>query len=171
MRTPIAFCINALAAALIALVSQTASAQPSATNVLASCSVVVVPIAFLGYNPLSYDDMNNDTGSIGLKCSSPTAGTVGYSIGLDKGQGTFVARTMKNATGASLNYNLFTMPNYSSVWGDGLTGSSVVSGSYPIPGGSVQTDSVPLRIYARVFKRQLLPPGDYSDNMLVSIIF
>ena len=65
--------------------------------------------------------------------------------------------------GALLQYNLYTDPARTEIWGDGQFGVTV-------PGaGNGTTQSFP--VYGRVFPGQVVPSGPYSDYIQVTVLF
>lgn len=121
------------------------------------CTVSSTGIAFGGYNP--FDPLPTDsTAIVTVECQSA------YNISLSEGQAaTFNPRAMAGA-GDSLQYNLFTGADYSVVWGDGSSGTQVVSG----PGGLLPVEHV---IYGRCFAQQNARVGSYADSITVTLEF
>ena len=78
--------------------------------------------------------------------------------------GTSLQRRMANG-GSFLNYNLYTSSSRSTVWGDGSSGTGVVTF-----GVKPQTNYV-LPVYGRIPPLQNVPKGPYSDVVMVTITF
>ncbi len=121
------------------------------------CTLSSTGIAFGGYNPL--DTISTDsTAIVSVECETA------YSISLSEGlAGTFHPRTMAGSID-SLQYNLFTGPDYSVIWGNGISGSQVVTG----PGGLQPVEHV---IYGRIFAQQNVRIGSYADTITVTLEF
>lgn len=122
-----------------------------------ACTVSSTGVAFGGYNP--FDPLPTDsTGVITVECESA------YTIALSEGQAaTFNPRAMAGASD-SLQYNLFTGADYSIVWGDGSSGTQVVSN----PGDPQPVEHV---IYGRSFAQQNARVGSYADTVTVTLEF
>ena len=99
--------------------------------------------------------------SFTIRCSSGTTGTIALNGGSGSSQ-SISTRTMENATN-SVDYNLYTAADYTTIWGDGTTGSTVPhSGT-----GSTAT----LTIYGRVPIQTTPPPAAYSDTVTMTVTF
>lgn len=124
----------------------------------ASCSVNATGLAFGNYNPFS--DMPLDGAStVSVTCSSATS----YSIALSAGNGTVTSRLLVS-DGHSLEYNLYTDSTRTVVWGDGSSGTSVVSGEDAGSG----TDHT---VYGRIPAGQNPLVGTYTDTITVTVSF
>lgn len=122
-----------------------------------SCSVSATGVDFGGYNP--FDSAATDsTAVVTVECESA------YSIALSEGQAaTFNPRALAGDND-SLQYNLYTGPDYSIIWGDGSGGTEVVSG----PGDTQPVEHV---IHGRIFARQNARVGSYADSITVTLEF
>jgi spore coat protein U-like protein len=120
------------------------------------CSVSTVGVAFSAYNVFS--TTNDDvSGSVTVSCSASAT----YRISLSKGSGTFASRLMHHGTNA-LSYNLFTDTQRLMIWGDGSSGTVVISGT-----GTGQSYPV----YGRIPARQNVRGGSYSDTVTVTVTY
>ena len=123
----------------------------------AICSVITQNINFG-----SYDVFNNSSkesaGNIIVSCDS----FANYTISLSTGGGTFFNRVLKFG-GYLLNYNLYIDPARSNIWGDGSAGTLTVS--------SVTLTTSNHVVYGRIPARQNAFPGNYMDNVNVTISF
>lgn len=123
----------------------------------AACGVDTVSVAFGAYDPIS-GLAADGVGSVVVSCE-PAAG---YSISLSTGGGSYAARLLTAGT-ASLQYNLYSNPSHSVVWGDGSAGTATVDGS-----GSGASHSV----YGRIPGAQTgAVAGAYSDLVVVTVDF
>jgi spore coat protein U-like protein len=134
----------------------------------ATCAVGAVSLAFGGYNPFrsAHTDAN---GSISVTCNGASGELITYAIALNAGgSGVFGMRTMRYGAAYALNYNLYTSAARSMVWGDGNAGTMFVTDSFTLSGSQV-TRNYP--VYGRVFSRQNLPVGNYTDSIVVTLSF
>lgn len=116
-----------------------------------------------GYAPLSGQSATA-TGSISVLCAKDTY----YEISLDVGQGSGASygdgRVMTNGVD-TLKYNIYTDASYSTVWGDGTSGSTVLTGTGD---GSFQ-DYV---IYGKIPESQTnASRGAYSDLVTATVSY
>jgi spore coat protein U-like protein len=133
----------------------------------ATCQLQVPALAFGSYQPMQSQPLDA-TANLRVLCSSPTVETVVYSLRVDAGSvNTFSPRTLQDA-GERLNYNLFTDPNRSQVWGDGSAGTGVVNGSLNLSGANVQS-SQSHAIYGRIAGGQSPAAGSYGDVLMVVV--
>lgn len=122
----------------------------------ATCSVNVQGVNFGSYDFMSSQNLVS-TGHVTVTCDVSSS----FSISLSTGAGTYASRTMQNGAHL-LSYNLYTDPAHTTVWGDGTSGSVVVSGS----GTSV--DEV---VYGSAPAGQNPYIGAYSDTITVTLTF
>jgi spore coat protein U-like protein len=136
-----------------------------------ACSGATTSVAFGAYNVFTAAN-DDSTGTVVVTCSKqpgdPTGSiTVNYEIELGAGgSGNILARTMSSGVN-TLNYNLYTNNARTTVWGNGVTGSSV-SNSFTL------TNATPSRnrshnVFGRIPPLQDASVGTYGDNILVSI--
>ena len=160
---------GALAAALLGtLISGVATADQVANmtvsaNVVAACQLTSVPtIAFGVLNPTADNDAQ---GTITWVCTN------GFNtvIRLDGGNtGLINGREMSNGATGTLDYQLFTDPGRTTVFGDG-TGGSVVAAANGLGYGSPQN----VIVYGRVLQADAAAAtaGAYTDTVDVTIVF
>lgn len=136
----------------------------SGTAQAVNCQLTISPLDYGIYSP--GDTVSLDvTGNLDLRC----AGNAGsFMVTISPGaNGGFSPRQM--ASGPYLmQYNLYSDPARSQIWGDGTGDTSVVTGSKPANGPPV---SFSFPIYGRIFPRQNVSPGLYADSLLVTVIF
>lgn len=142
--------LRALATALALLVPAVA---------LADCTISLGSLAFGGYDV--FTTLANDSlAQVSYSCSAPA---VSPTISISKGNApTFSPRRLTNGIDA-LSYNLFLDAARTIVWGDGTGGTSTFA-------ASMGTNLV-ANIHGRIFARQNLPVGQYTDSLVVTIIF
>ena len=110
---------------------------------------------------------------IGLQASPITSPSVSswsvlpsgieYSIALSEGGGILTQRVI-NSGAHALNYNLYTGPNRSIVWGDTTSGTARVS-------GTATGVSVNHAVYGRIPALQNVHAGSYADMINVILAF
>lgn len=134
-------------------------------SVWANCMVIAQPIAFGDYDPLQAAPAIA-TGILTVDCGSG-GGRPWLRLELDTGSsGSFASRTLRNGADV-LQYNLFTTPALSAVWGDGTGGSQAVEFQRQPPGQGADTRT----IHARMPAGQNAAAGSYSDTIVVTLIF
>ena len=130
-----------------------------------SCTVTTTPVNFGAYAPLS--GLNRDaTGNVAMRCTTLAGLLIDYSIDLGMGSNSTSFSPRKMASGSNrLNYDLYT-----SIWGDGNSGTSHVTGSATLKLLSATT--VNHTVYGRIPANQkTLPVGSYSDPVVVTITY
>lgn len=130
----------------------------------AACNVSNSSISFGDYDVFS-SSPTYGTGSFTV--TSCDKGSTSYRASLSTGGGnaTFAARTLTK-TGDTLVYNLYTSDTYTTVWGDGNSGTSRVSGT-----GSTSSSGGGKTIYGRIPAGQDVSAGSYSDSITITISF
>ena len=142
---------------------------PLSAQAVANCSVTASGVVFGNYiysNPTATDA----TGNVAVSCSilGLLSLLVSYDIRLSTGASNSFA-TRKMASGANLlNYNLYTTAGLSSVWGDGTSGSSIISDGYLL---GLLTTARNYPIYGRIPAGQNVPAGVYSDTIIVTVTY
>lgn len=131
-----------------------AAAAPAARAV--TCSVSAVAVSFGSYNPFASQPLDG-TGSVSVQCDASTS----YTIALGPGSGTFASRQMQSGANV-LDYNLYTDAAYSSIWGDGSSGTATVAGS-----GTSGTYTV----FGEIPALQNASVGSYSDSITVTVTY
>ncbi len=138
-----------------------------------SATVTATGPAFGTYVPNNVAATQSN-GNVSVTCNISTAAlaTAPVSVALSAGgSGSFSTRTMLSGAN-TLNYNLFTDNAYTQLWGDGTSGTSVVTDNFSFvsTGGLSQTVNTP--IYGQIPALQLnVFPGSYSDTIVVTINF
>lgn len=162
-------CARRHAAVALSLVGLLAAGEAAAVD----CSITTSGVAFGTYDP-SMATPNDSTGTLTVLCTyvSGNASRVDYTVALSTGSsGSHVQRVLRAGV-ATLNYNLFDSATYTRVWGNGLGGTGLASGSLtvgPGVGNGVREASHP--IYGRIPAQQSPAIGDYSDTIVVTLTF
>ena len=94
-----------------------------------SCTASAQALAFGNYDPLSVLPRDS-TGQVSVTCTNLINLLVSYTVALSTGvSGSYSSRQL--ASGANrLNYNLYSDLTHLLVWGDGTSGTSVVSNTF-----------------------------------------
>lgn len=129
------------------------------------CNVNVTGVNFGGYDVFSATP-RDATGRINIDCNippqnphAPLAVTVTISPG---NSGSFAQRQLQGP-GTPLSYNLYTTPSFSTVWGDGSSGSH-----FPTTFITRDTPWTGI-VYGRIPARQNVQPGLYGDLLIVTV--
>ena len=154
------------AAAALAFVAAEAGA--------AACSASTTSVNFGAYDVFASGN-DDTTGTIVVTCSKDAGDpngniTVVYDIALGAGNsGNILARFMSSGSD-QLNYNLYTTSARSTVWGDGVTGSSA-GGNFTLTNGNPSRSRQHV-VFGRIPPLQDAAVGAlYTDNVPVTINF
>lgn len=140
-----------------------------------SCSVDSSGLDFGAYSHLN-SSSNNSTANIIVECSIFLIEyqNVNYSVALGTGlSGSYAFRTMSNSI-SGLNYNLFTDPSHSVVWGDGSGSSVTISDSYVLRdllGLGQSSETRQYTVYGSIPSSQNVTAGVYSDTIIVTVTY
>lgn len=129
-------------------------------NAAADCTVGT-SLAFGTYVPIS-SSSHTTSGRITVSCN-PTA-TLNIALGTGRSNNYSNRHLIKTGSSTPLRYNMFRNFLYSSIWGDGTSGTSVHSGTF------TSTPTI-VPIYARIPSRQAVEEGAYSDTITIVINF
>lgn len=122
----------------------------------ATCSLSTQGVSFGNYDFLSSQNLGA-VGNISVTCDVSAS----YTIALSPGGGTYASRSLSNGS-YHLAYNLYTDAAYTTIWGDGSSGTSIISGS-----GTIGSYSV----YGSSPAGQNPYVGSYSDAIIVTLTF
>lgn len=131
----------------------------SNVTVINNCTIAATNITFASQSTLTTDV--SGSGQLTIQCTNNDAYRVALSGGIS---GTVSTRRMTGTTGASVDYQLYLDSARTTIWGDGTSGTSQLTG---IGSGLVQF--VP--IYARVPSQSTPLPGVYTDTVTATIQF
>lgn len=132
-----------------------------------SCSVATSMVAFGNYNPISATTTTAN-GNVAVTCSALVLFTASYVISISAGNsGSFTTRFM-NLGGVHLNYNLYTTGGFTSVWGDGTSGTSTVSDSYTAIALSMTKNYT---VFGQLPALQTVGVGSYTDSPTVTVTY
>jgi spore coat protein U-like protein len=165
--------LRTLAVGLLCAAAINASAvtDPATTTftvtatVLKACTTSATNIAFGNYTPTG--GVLNATGVITVNCTVGTTGTVSLNGGLT---GTITQRLMTGPGTVSLEYNLYTTVGDTTVWGNGITGSTQNVTGAGLAAANAQTFTV----YGNLpdsTNNQTANVGSFSDTITVSVAY
>lgn len=176
--------VAALAAAALAL-STAHAASPQTTPVTvgaivsSSCLIAsATTLNFGAYNVFSASSAPGQS-TISITCSAGSSITVALSVGSNSTS--FSPRTMKDSSGNTLNYNLYTASvtnagcTGGTVWGDGTSGTvTEPNPSTPALVASSRFTPVPLTVYGCIPSGQDVtggPTETYTDVITITVSF
>ncbi len=137
-------------------------------NILAapSCSLSVVnSLSFGTYQPFNAS-ANQSTATLKIKCTGK--GDVNYDLSLSTGNsGSYFPRQMTLSGGtAKLQYNIYIASARNNIWGDGNSGTNVISNSKSSPLTKRHT------VYGEIDALQTTAKiGSYSDLIIATLDF
>lgn len=126
------------------------------------CDATSTVVNFGSYLPSNASPLSS-TGGITLSCNRSGS----YSIALSTGQsGSYNPRYMSGGSPvAHLNYNLYTDPSHTILWGDGTGGTSVATGSYP------KNSPITITVYGLLPAQQNVGTGAYTDSITATVTY
>jgi spore coat protein U-like protein len=130
-------------------------------NVVNNCNISTTAMSF--GSPSMLTSAVTSTSTISVQCTDGDA----WELALNGGStsGSVTAREMKGATyGSTVNYQLYTDSGRSTVWGDGTSSTSMVTGTGT---GS----AVSVTVYGKVPAQTTPQPDTYSDTVTATISF
>jgi spore coat protein U-like protein len=153
------------AGALAAGIAQSATTGTSfAVNatVNSSCSVTAATLVFPAYTPLG----GNQVGStnVAVNCTNKTP----FTVLLNKGANGTIAQRLMASGANTLQYNLYTTNTYTTVFGDGTSGSQTVLGT-----GVGLSTAVLVPVYGQLpdnaTNQLAIPANNYTDTITVTV--
>ena len=149
-------------AAAPAQATTTGTTLDVSATVTANCSVSSTALGFGNVDVTSGSNADG-TGAISVTCTNGTA----WAASADAGGGTgatLATRQMTDGTNL-LNYALYTDSGRTTVWGDGVGGTTAtISGT---GSGTAQSST----IYGRIPSGQTVPAGAYADTVNVTVTY
>jgi spore coat protein U domain-containing protein, fimbrial subunit CupE1/2/3/6 len=121
-----------------------------------NCTLGVQGVTFGSYDTLSAQNTDS-AGGVSVSCDSSDT----FTIALSSGHGTMLSRQMQSGA-YSMAYNLYTDSLRSIIWGDGTSGTTLVS---------TTGTSATYEVYGRIPAAQNLPAGSYNDSIIVTLTF
>jgi len=128
------------------------------------CTIATTPVSFGTVNATSF---TNAQGAVNVQCVSGTS----YAVTLNKGGAPAGAtRAMLVAGVAVVNYELYTDPGLTNIWGDGGYAGTYPSGQVVI-GNSLTGGGQSFTVYGRAQATASAPPGNYTDIVVATVNF
>ncbi|HUA89202.1 MAG TPA: spore coat U domain-containing protein [Steroidobacteraceae bacterium] len=168
------YCKSGWVGALLVLVAGVAVAGTATTTfgvsvtVNSNCLVSAANLAFPNYTPAGGNQTANTT--VSVRCTKGSPFTVALNAGTTAG-GSFAQRLMSNGAGQTVEYNLYTVSNFATVWGDGTAGTSTVAGT---GAGVAAGNAISETVYGELVDsaaNQGVPPGNYTDTITVTVSY
>lgn len=134
----------------------------------ASCSVSTSGVAFGQYDPLNGQKVET-SGNITVTCTGLNKESVSYQIRLSAGNGTYANRKFSSSLSAAA-YNLYRNMIRTEIWGDGSSGTVIVTDSYRLDsrGTAVRTYTV----YGQMNGGQgQTAANNYLENLTVTLTY
>lgn len=126
-----------------------------------ACTVSTTSVNFGNYNPLSAV-ATDATGTITVTCNPKE--DIDVAIGISPTSGGFAPRQIKHATLPDLlDYNVFTNNGRAQIWGDGTSGTNVMTRNNVGAGGYTFT------AYGRIPALQNVSGGVYAESLVVTV--
>lgn len=142
------------------------SAPSYALCLLCTCTASAQTINFGTYTISAQDAV---TGTFTVGCTAILALSATVTVSAATGSsGSYTNRTLTKGT-SSLNYNLYTTSAYSTVWGDGTSGTSTMNQTQAI--GLLTTTFFNFPVYGRIPALQDVAPGTYTDSLIVTVTY
>jgi spore coat protein U-like protein len=130
-------------------------------TVRANCTLSTSPVAF-GTLDVTSGTNTDATGGISVVCTKGTAWSASANGGSSAGA---TPITRKMASGADLlNYDLYTNSTRTTIWGDGVAGSTITGTGTGIAQASTIYGRVPLG-------QTTVPAGSYADTVAVTVTY
>ncbi|WP_072573715.1 spore coat U domain-containing protein [Granulibacter bethesdensis] len=132
---------------------------------MAQCAVSVNNLNFGVYNPFS---TTQTTTSANITVSRCPILFGSYSVGLNAGQyggGSYSNRSMQYNS-YRLRYQIYTSNTYSTIWGDNSQGTGMQYGNC-----FFFTCNNSFTMYGVIPPSQNIPPGSYTDTVVVTITY
>jgi spore coat protein U-like protein len=151
-----------LAVATSAVAEQNAEKMTVTAIVVANCRLIVEPIAFGNYDPLSDNNSKSldATAALTVMCTRSTQGNVVF----DSGQNTGDPSQRFLAFGSHrLSYQLFRDADRTQTWGKGAGAVSFVSSGFRAP--------QLITVYGRIPPGQEVAAGTYTDVLTATVDF
>ena len=131
-----------------------------------SCSIDNTPMAFGAYDGVVANASTalDATATVILSCTSGAAALITMNAGASTGSGSddVPVRRMTSEAGDYLVYQVYSDVSRDTVWGNTVPTGVALTGT-----GSPQTH----KVYGSIPSAQMVPEGDYSDQIIVTITY
>lgn len=132
------------------------------------CTVGSTPVVFGIYDPLTALTTDS-TGIITITCLAALSTTVSYAIQLDGGAAASIPNRRMSSGAAQIFYQMYTTSGRATIWGNGTSGSVVVSDSFLLVSTIASIKNY--TIYGRIPARQNVVPGTFTDTVMVTLTY
>ena len=130
------------------------------------CTIGAIPMSFGNYDVFSIAPTDG-AGTVTVNCGRRVVRAT-VTLGVSSTSGAFIPRRMKRLAGTDvLDYNVYTDPSRTVVFGDGTGGTSDIRPRRP-PGPPANWSQT-ITTYGRIPPRQDVSAGAYSDTLSVTV--
>jgi spore coat protein U-like protein len=143
----------------------------TAARAAIDCAVATPGVAFGNYDA-SLPGPTDVSGNLTVTCTRVPFDpfNVSYTLSLSRGtSGAYAPRQMSSGP-SRLNYNLYRDASRSQVWGDGTTSTAIINATMSFNLFQF-SKSASHTAYGRIPTGQGVNPGNYADNVVVTITF
>jgi len=151
--------------------SQETKATCIGVGLTCHCSINAPLLNVGNYNPAN-PAPTTAIGTVSVACNSVPLNTavVSYNVTMSTGSsGTYASRTLMNGLRA-LQYNIYTTNAYTTVWGNTTGGTVAITDGYILLlHGGERRINYPCHV--RINALQNVPPGTYTDTIIVTVTF
>jgi spore coat protein U-like protein len=132
-------------------------------TVLANCQLVVPPLTFGVYDPLSSHSMQpaDASATVTVSCTRNTGATLSFDFGLHAASDS--DRSLAGPGSESLRYQIYRDAARSQVWARGADSVRILSRGISSP--------EQLTVFGRILPRQEVEPGAYTDVLTATVDF
>ncbi len=132
-------------------------------TVLQNCQLVVPPLSFGTYDPLSSNSVQpaDATAIVTVNCTRNTGASLSFDFGLHAAAET--DRVMSGPGSEALRYQIFRDAARSQIWARGADSVKVISRGISSP--------EQLTVFGRILPRQEVEPGAYTDVLTATVDF
>lgn len=131
------------------------------------CTIHVTPLNFGNYDIFS-SHPTDTTGTITINCVDGVWAEV--ALGVSSTSGTFNPRRMRRLGGSDLlDYNIYTAPVRTVIFGDGTGGTETVRIHKPPGTPKPEPWRSTVNIYGRIFPYQDVSAGTYLDTLIATV--
>jgi len=159
---------------LLAAAGSASGANVTATfnvtaTVLKTCTTSATNLVFPNYTPGTGGVAATST--VSVNCTNKTPFTIALNGGTTTG-GNIGQRLMGDGAGDTLEYNLFSDTNHTTLWGDGTTGGLTVAGTGAGMGaGKVQNSTVYGQVLDSATNQTAAASSAYTDTITVTVTY
>ncbi len=155
----------AVAASLLAASTEKSFAPPVCNSFALPINVSATPLSFGNYSPGSAAPTDSNS-TVRVYCSNLTNLLPSFTVSLSAGgAGAFNPRKMSNGS-SRLNYNMFIDSTYTTIWGDGTSGTATQSYTQ-----SENLGQISFTDYGQVPASQFVTAGSYTDTITVTVTY